>query len=429
MRRLLTTAAVLLGAAACQQGGETPSATEETPVVRFATYNVYLNRPEEGDLARELETTDSVQARKVAEIIQRASPDVILLNEIDYDAAGKGLAEFQKNYLEISQHGAAPAIYPYVFVAPVNTGEPSGHDLDRDGVVTIAPGTREYGGDAFGYGEFPGQYGMAILSKYPIYEDGVRTFQKFLWKDMPGAMLPDDPSTPEPADWYSADALKVFRLASKSYWDAPVVIDGKIVHVLASHPTPPSFDGPEDRNGKRNHDEIRFWADYITDGDYIYDDKGVHGGLGVEQRFVIMGDMNADPHDGDAGLGAIDQLLSSPAVGASRVPDQQRRPGPGRTPGRRQSRPYRAARRGHQRFRRRPREGRRRQSASRLHSVFGLWPRTGRFRDFLAGAGRALLRSRRPRLSGRKLRPPPRLARSRGDGVSPPPFTREVARA
>ena len=38
------------------------------------------------------------------------------------------------------------------------------------------------------------------------------------------------------------------------------------VHVLASHPTPPTFDGAEDRNGRRNHDEIRFWADYVSPG-------------------------------------------------------------------------------------------------------------------------------------------------------------------
>ena len=44
------------------------------------------------------------------------------------------------------------------------------------------------------------------------------------------------------------------------------------VHFLVSHPTPPVFDGPEDRNGPRNYDEIRFWADYSPrTGGYIYD--------------------------------------------------------------------------------------------------------------------------------------------------------------
>jgi 3-phytase len=91
---------------------------------------------------------------------------------------------------------------------------------------------------------------------------------------MPDALLPDDPSTPAPNDWYSAEELAAFRLSSKSHWDVPIEIGGAVVYVLVSHPTPPVFDGPEDRNGTRNNDEIRFWADYVTPhrGDYIYDD-------------------------------------------------------------------------------------------------------------------------------------------------------------
>lgn len=308
---------------ACLWSCAEESRPDET--VRFATYNVYLNRPAEGLLLQDLATPDNAQARKVAEIIQRAAPDVLLLNEFDYDEAGEGLRRFQENYLEVSQNGAEPAVYPYVFVAPSNTGLASGHDLDRSGTVVTAPGSRDYGGDAFGYGEFPGQYAMAFLSKYPIDERRVRTFQTFLWKDMPDALLPDDSATPEPADWYDADALDVFRLSSKSHWDVPVMIDGETVHVLASHPTPPGFDGEEDRNGKRNHDENRFWADYIAGADYMYDDKGETGGLaptgsGAGARFVVMGDLNADPHDGGAVPGAIAQLLKAPAVADAPAP-------------------------------------------------------------------------------------------------------------
>ncbi len=301
-----------------------PAATRESPApsVRFATYNVYLNRPTEGALIADLATPDNPQAQKIAEIIQRAAPDVLLLNEFDYDETGEGLRLFRENYLEQSQNGAAPAIYPFVFAAPSNTGTASGHDLDRDGTVTTEPGSRAYGGDAFGYGEFPGQYAMAILSKYPIDEGSVRSFQKFRWKDMPGALLPDDPATPEPNDWYSAEALEEFRLSSKSHWDVPVMIDENIVHVLAAHPTPPGFDGAEDRNGKRNHDEIRLLADYLTPEAmaYIYDDTGEAAALPAGARFVIMGDLNADPHDGSGIDGAIEQLMNSPAVSPAAAP-------------------------------------------------------------------------------------------------------------
>jgi hypothetical protein len=135
------------------------------------------------------------------------------------------------------------------------------------------------------------------------------------WKDMPGALLPDG--------WYSPDELDVFRLSSKSHWDLPIEVGhSKRMHFLVSHPTPPVFDGPEDRNGKRNHDEIRFWADYVSPGasGYIYDDKGHRGGLRRGEHFVIAGDQNADPFDGDSVDDAILQLLDHPRINTSVTP-------------------------------------------------------------------------------------------------------------
>ncbi len=157
---------------------------------------------------------------------------------------------------------------------------------------------------------------MAVYSKYPIDVSGIRTFQKFLWKDMPEAMLPDDPATPAAEDWYSPAELDVVRLSSKSHWDLPMQIGGKTVHFLVSHPTPPVFDGPEDRNGLRNFDEIRFWADYVRPGAgrYIYDDAGRFGGLPAGAHFVIAGDQNSDPLDGDSIPGSIQQLLDNPRI-------------------------------------------------------------------------------------------------------------------
>ncbi|MCA9200075.1 MAG: endonuclease/exonuclease/phosphatase family protein, partial [Planctomycetales bacterium] len=99
-------------------------------------------------------------------------------------------------------------------------------------------------------------------------------------------------------------------------------VNGQTLHVLASHPTPPVFDGPEDRNGRRNHDEIRFWADYVTPGknDYIVDDMNVSGGLSELASFVVLGDQNADPTNGDSVSGAIDQLLNAERVNGDFVP-------------------------------------------------------------------------------------------------------------
>jgi hypothetical protein len=308
-RFLLTVAAALLLAPAA-------AAAPADADVRFATFNASLNRNSAGQFLSDIATPNNVQAQNAAETIQRVRPDVLLINEFDFDAAGEALRRFQDNYLSVGQNGAQPIVYPYRFTAESNTGIPSGFDLNNNGVVAG-------GDDAFGFGLFPGQFGMAVYSMYPIDPTGIRTFQKFLWKDMPGARLPDDPATPAPSDWYSPAELNVFRLSSKSHWDLPVLIGKKVVHFLTSHPTPPVFDGAEDRNGTRNFDEIRFWADYISPAKsgYIYDDGGTRGGLKPGSLFVIAGDQNSDPLDGDSIPGSIQQLIEHPLVNAKVTPD------------------------------------------------------------------------------------------------------------
>jgi 3-phytase len=324
----------------------THAAPSRPSSVRFATFNASLNRTAAGLAASDLSAAYSPdesdaalrlrrwQAANVAEVIQRERPDVLLINEFDYVAApdfeGNASTDgFQQNYLSVSHNGSQPISYPYVFVAPSNTGVASHKDLNNNGTVVDTPGALGYGDDSLGFGAFPGQFGMAVFSMYPIDYGAARTFKDFLWKDMPGAMLPHYPD-PNPSNpglagqpWYSPDELAIFPLSSKSHWDLPIAIGGNTVHFLVSHPTPPVFDGPEDRNGTRNFDEIRFWADYISPGrgSYIHDDQGGHGGLAPGSYFVIAGDENSDPLDGDSVHGAIQQLLEHPLVNAKVTPD------------------------------------------------------------------------------------------------------------
>ena len=298
--------------------------------VRFATFNVSFYGQHPGDVAQRLAGRDDRQAAAVAEIIQRVRPDVLLLNEFDYDPNGKLVELFQENYLVVGQNfsqspegPAEPIKFAYRYLGPVNTGIHSGYDLNRDGQVEATPGSVAYGGDCWGYGVYSGQYGMVILSKFPIDEAHVRSFQSFLWQDMPEALLPDDPESEAPGDWYSAEVLERFRLSSKSHWDVPIDVRGRTIHVLASHPTPPAFDGAEDRNGRRNHDEIRFWVDYIgppEQSQYIYDDAAQRGGLPREALFVIMGDLNGDPHDGQ-GQEGIARLLACSRIAEAPIPE------------------------------------------------------------------------------------------------------------
>src|SRR5262245_38564465 len=63
--------------------------------IRVATFNCSLNRNNAGDLINDLSTPDNAQAAAVAEIIQRIDPDIILLNEFDYDANFQAAQLFQ----------------------------------------------------------------------------------------------------------------------------------------------------------------------------------------------------------------------------------------------------------------------------------------------------------------------------------------------
>jgi endonuclease/exonuclease/phosphatase family metal-dependent hydrolase len=306
----LALAALLPGA--CAQGPPRTSPASQPPVLRVATYNVSLYDEKEGGLIARLRAGDA-NAASIAAVIQHVRPDLLLLNEFDYDAEGRAAALFQQRYLAVSQHGQAPIHYPYHYFAPVNTGVPSPFDLDHDG-------TLGGGNDAWGFGLHPGQYGMLVLSRYPIDSTRARSFQKLRWSALPSASAPVDPRSGQP--WYPEEVWSQLRLSSKSHWDLPVRTPLGRIHVLVSHPTPPVFDGPEDRNGARNRDEIRLWNEYISDAPapWLCDDRGRCGGLKPGERFVITGDQNSDPHDGETGAGAIARLLANPKLQAGDAP-------------------------------------------------------------------------------------------------------------
>jgi hypothetical protein len=212
----------IAGVIACGRGAEEPGGGVEdatmrvaaegdrpAPVVRVATFNASLVRPEPGGLRRALAGGGDPQAKQVAAILQRVRPDVLLLLEVDRDP--EALAQLEQEYLAVPQPGGGEGLaYAHRFVPPTNTGEPSGYDLDRDG-RTSGPG------DALGFGAFPGQYGMVVLSRYPIDVDAIRCFGDLRWRDVPEPHLPDDPDSLPADDWYSCAAQQVVPLSSKNH--------------------------------------------------------------------------------------------------------------------------------------------------------------------------------------------------------------------
>ena len=279
-----------------------PSPQRKAPQqIRIASYNLGLKGHTHEAVLVALRDPHNAQLRQLTQVIQQVRPDVLALMECSYDEKGEALELFRRQWLH---QGEKALEYPYVYLPTTNTGLDSGMDLDGDGKI----GEPE---DCYGFGRYPGQYAMAFLSRFPIDHAAIRSYQRFLWKDMPDAL---QPRKADGSPYYPVEVFERMRLSSKNHVIIPIAVPGKRIYLLAAHPTPPVFDGPEDRNGCRNHDEIRLLADLLADADYLRDDQGQTGGLAAEAAFVIMGDLNADPVDGDSREKAIMQLLAHPRV-------------------------------------------------------------------------------------------------------------------
>ena len=246
--------------------------------------NAALERNGPGLLLRDILREDE-QVTAFAKVVAQVSPDILVLQGVDYD---HGLVAL-KALRDVIDRADGPH-YPHIFSARPNTGMATGLDMDGDGRLGRSR-------DKQGFGRFAGQAGMAILSRWPLNRDGFQDYSDMKWMDLPSAMLPKAMGAPFP----STKALRAQRLSSVGHWVMPVNLpDSKTLTLMTFHATPPVFDGPEDRNGRRNHDEILFWLRFL-DGEF---------GSAPNRRFVLLGDANLDPTDGEGRKSAIARLLS-----------------------------------------------------------------------------------------------------------------------
>lgn len=237
--------------------------------LRIATFSPDLGRRGPGLLYRDMLGGKDAQIAAVVAVIARADPDLLLLTGIDWDYDNLALKELARLL------SAAGAGYPHHYASRPNSGMDSGLDLDQNGRLGTAD-------DAQGFGFFTGQDGMAVLSRHPL--GPVTDYSAFLWRDLEGNLMP-----PAPPEITAAQ-----RLSSVAHWDLPVEIAGRSLHLLAYSATPPVFDGPEDRNGRRNHDETAFWRDRLP-----------------EAPFVLLGNANLDINDSEGRPEALAALLST----------------------------------------------------------------------------------------------------------------------
>ena len=209
-------------------------------------------------------------------VLSAVAPDLVVLTDFDHDLDQQALSAF-----------AAAAGMAHYFSLPPNTGLPTGEDIDGNGRLAEAR-------DMQGYGRFLGDGGMAVLSRYPILTGQATDLSGLLWAEFPGATLPD-PMTEAVA--------AVQRLSTTGHWIVPIAAPGGPVTLLASAHTPPVFDGPEDRNGLRNRDELLVWR-AVLDGKLA----------AAPQDFVIAANFNLDPADGEGIRADLAAFLSDPRL-------------------------------------------------------------------------------------------------------------------
>lgn len=272
--------------------------------VRVASFNMSLASNPYGKILRDLRNNEQ-RIRNLAEIVQEVRPDVLFVQELEYDSTNTRIEAFMHDFLEVGQMGKEPIEFPFYHHFASNAGELTGHDLDRDG-STNGP----Y--DAHGWGLFPNQFGLAIFSKYPIDLESTRTFRKLLWKDFPNPHRPMDPKTG--ISFWTDEVWNSIRLSSKNHIDVPIYIDSDTLHILGLHPQNGLGDGSELRNSLKNYDELGFFSYYLN-GYPFKDDKGRLEKFNASQPFVIVGDFNSNPvWNGSLSSFSSLQLLNHPKI-------------------------------------------------------------------------------------------------------------------
>lgn len=267
--------ALILPAAVC--------AHEERPDrLRIAFWRIDLDARGPGYALRDILAEDARAVAK-ADLITHLAPDILVLSGIDHDHHLHTLGAFR------ALIAARGHDLPHVFAFPSNAGVRTGLDMTGDGRDDTAD-------DTHGFGRYAGERGLGILSRWPFDHTMARDFSGYLWRDLPGARLPD----------LGAHVLDLQRLSSTGHWDVPVLLGpDRRLHLLVYQAGPPVFGRHPDRNLWRNHDETRFWTVFLN------------GALPMPPPFapvVLVGGSNLDPVDGDGVHGAMRELLSHPAL-------------------------------------------------------------------------------------------------------------------
>lgn len=229
---------------------------------------------------------------QIVTAVSELSPDVLLLLSLDHDLHLRTLTAFSQSLEATGLH------LPHAFAPPQNAGLRTGIDLNGDGRL----GTAE---DAQGWGRYRGEGAMALLSRWPIDHTETRDHSEMLGRDLPQDHWQRSTETAAPEFTLAPEVAEVQRLSSHGIWEVPVHLPGgQTLTVLAWHAAPPIDDADFARNVRRNADENAFWL-YRLGGDL---------GPAPSHPFVLMGNSNLDPAQGNGERSVMARLLSHPEL-------------------------------------------------------------------------------------------------------------------
>lgn len=257
--------------------------------LRIATWHSELSRNGPGLLLRDILKGKDTQIAAALQVLVALDADIVVLQGVDHDHGGQALTALAEAL------ATAGAPYPHHLSLPSNAGRPTGLDMDGDGRL----GEPE---DAQSHARFEGQGATALLSRHPILRGDIRDFSQLLWRDLPGAALP---AWPDGQPFPSPEAQAIQRLATNGLHEIPIALpDGTVLRLLTFHASPPAFEGPEQRNTRRNHDEALFWL-RLLDGTVAPP---------PQPPFVLAGNANLEAGTGTGRPGALSALLAHPQL-------------------------------------------------------------------------------------------------------------------
>ena len=180
--------------------------------------------------------------------------------------------------------------YQYKFALRPNAGVLKGLDIDGDGFTGDAR-------DAMGYGRFLGDGGLALLPRFSVDGANVTDLTDLQWGDGPNAVLPQMNGAAFPSD----EVQVMLRVSPSGHWIVPINFGAQSVMLLVYSATAPVFYGPEDFNGLRSCDKLRVW-EAVLDGTLA----------APPTNPIIIGNVNADPFDGQGIRSGIAGVLLRP---------------------------------------------------------------------------------------------------------------------